>query len=125
IVERAQVVAAGGGGLIAGAGADPIDVRVALGDGRLLSGPVTGLTGHLLLATTFSRVSAKHRIAAWVRLLAVTASAPERPFAAATVGRGQGHGDVRTAWVQPLGDDAIQRRAVARGELAVLMDLYD
>ena len=83
------------------------------------------MRGDLLLATTFSRVSAKHRIAAWVRLLALTASWPERPFAAATVGRGQRRDDVRTAWIEPLGEDAGQRRAAARSELAILMDLYD
>jgi exodeoxyribonuclease V gamma subunit len=123
IVHRAQAVAPAGTG--AGASGEPVDVRVILDDGRLLSGTVTGVSGDLLLATTFSRVSAKHRIAAWVRLLALTASAPERPFAAATVGRGQGHGDVRTAWIEPLGDDAAARLAGARAELAVLMDLYD
>jgi exodeoxyribonuclease V gamma subunit len=123
IVDRAHVVSpalAGGS-----AGGEPVDVRVVLDDGRLLSGTVTGVSGDLLLTTTFSRVSAKHRIAAWVRLLALTASAPERPFSAATVGRGQGHGDVRTAWIEPLGDSADTRLTVARAELAVLMDLYD
>jgi exodeoxyribonuclease V gamma subunit len=136
IVDRARTVAPGVGavagaggvagvGAVAGVGGDPIDVRVALDDGRLLNGTVTGVSGDLLLTTTFSRVSAKHRIAAWVRLLALTASAPERPFAAATVGRGQGRGDVRTAWIEPLGGDAEERLAVARAELAVLMDLYD
>jgi exodeoxyribonuclease V gamma subunit len=137
IVERARAVGAGANGApgaagdgVLGAGSDrvlgdPIDVRVALDDGRLLSGTVTGVSGDLLLATTFSRVSAKHRIAAWARLLALTASAPERPFAAATVGRGQGRGDVRTAWIEPLGEDADARRAAADSELAVLMDLYD
>jgi exodeoxyribonuclease V gamma subunit len=134
IVDRAHTVAPAlaemaAGGTLAGAGAaaggEPVDVRVVLDDGRLLSGTVSGVSGDLLLATTFSRVSAKHRIAAWVRLLAITASAPERPFAAATVGRGQGHGDVRTAWIEPLGDSADARLAVARAELAVLMDLYD
>jgi exodeoxyribonuclease V gamma subunit len=129
IVERARAVNQTpphpGTGAGSGAGGDPIDVRVALDDGRLLSGTVTGVSGDLLLATTFSRVSAKHRIAAWVRLLALTASSPERPFAAATVGRGQGRDDVRTAWVEPLGADVDERRTVARAELAVLMDLYD
>jgi exodeoxyribonuclease V gamma subunit len=122
IVNRARAVAPG---LAAAVGADPIDVRVTLDGGRLLSGTVSGVTGDLLLATTFSRVSAKHRIAAWVRLLALTASAPDRPFAAATVGRGQGRGDVRTAWIEPLGEDVEARRAASRAELAVLMDLYD
>ena len=125
IVQRAQAVAPAGGVGGDGVRGDPIDVRVTLDDGRLLSGTVTGVSGDLLLTTTFARVSAKHRIAAWVRLLALTAGSPERPFAAATVGRGQGRGDVRTAWIEPLGADAAQRRAVARSELAVLMDLYD
>jgi exodeoxyribonuclease V gamma subunit len=128
-VERVHAVAPRGTGVVDGVvgvvGGDPIDVRVALGDGRLLSGTVTGVIGDLLLATTFSRVAAKHRIAAWVRLLALTASAPERPFSAATVGRGQGRADVRTARIEPLGDSADERRAVARAELAVLVDLYD
>jgi exodeoxyribonuclease V gamma subunit len=132
IVDRARTLGAGGDGLgatgadgVLGMGGDPIDVRVTLDDGRLLNGTVTGVTGDLLLATTFSRVAAKHRIAAWVRLLAVTASAPERPFCAATVGRGQGRGDVRTASIAPLAETAPQRLAIARAELAVLMDLYD
>jgi exodeoxyribonuclease V gamma subunit len=126
IVERARAVTdPAHPGRVLAAGGDPIDVRVVLDDGRLLNGTVTGVSGDLLLATTFSRVSAKHRIAAWVRLLALTASAPERPFAAATVGRGRGRDDVRTAWIDPLGDDADVRGSVARSELAVLMDLYD
>jgi exodeoxyribonuclease V gamma subunit len=124
IVDRAHVVA-GGIGAPGAVGGDPIDVRVAFDDGRLLSGTVTGVTGDLLLATTFSRVAAKHRIAAWVRLLALTASAPHRPFAAATVGRGQGREDVRTAQIAPLGVASDDRRAVARTELTVLLDLYD
>ncbi len=41
------------------------------------------------------------------------------------MGRGQGRGDVRTARIEPLGADADERLAVARAELAVLMDLYD
>jgi exodeoxyribonuclease V gamma subunit len=123
IVERANAVAAGSAG--AAAGGEPVDVRVALDDGRLLSGTVTGVRGDLLLSTTFSRVSAKHRIAAWVRLLALSATWPERPFAAATVGRGQGRDDVRTAWVHPLGPEGAARAAAAHAELAVVMDLYD
>jgi exodeoxyribonuclease V gamma subunit len=124
IAQRAQAVAPAGGVGGDGVRGDPIDVRVTLDDGRLLNGTVTGVGGDLLLTTTFSRVSAKHRIAAWVRLVALTASSPERPFAAATVGRGQGD-DVRTAWIESLGADAAQRRAAAQSELAVLMDLYD
>lgn len=108
----------------AGTGAEPIDVRVALADGRLLTGTVAGVSGETMLATTFSRVSAKHRLAAWARLLALTATWPERRYGAATVGRGEGD-DVRIARVAPLAGDASQRAAIAGRELALLVDLYD
>jgi exodeoxyribonuclease V gamma subunit len=106
-------------------GGDPVDVRVALADGRTLTGTVSGVSGDVLITTTFSRVSAKHRIAAWARLLALTASCPDRPFAAATVGRAGGGDDVRLAHIPPLADDPVQRRAVALAHLKVLVALYD
>ncbi|HEY2005832.1 MAG TPA: exodeoxyribonuclease V subunit gamma, partial [Solirubrobacteraceae bacterium] len=69
IAEAASLAAAG-------PAADPIDVRVELTDGRRLSGTVSGVTGDVLLSATYSRVAAKHRLAAWVRLLALAASHP-------------------------------------------------
>jgi exodeoxyribonuclease V gamma subunit len=108
-----------------GVGGDPIDVRIELPDGRLLNGTVAGISGDLLLTTTFSRVAAKHRLAAWVRLLALTAAWPERPFAAATVGRGRGKDDVRVAGLGPLAEDPDDRRQLAADHLARIVDLYD
>ena len=108
-----------------GPASEPLDVRVELPDGRLLNGTVTGISGDVLLSTTYSRVAAKHRLAAWVRLLAVTASHPERPLAAATVGRASGRDDVRVAWIAPLGDGERDRGGIALAQLATLIDLYD
>jgi exodeoxyribonuclease V gamma subunit len=112
-------------------GADPasVDVKVALGDGRLLTGTVPGVGGDVLRTVIYSRVGAKHRLAAWVRLLALTAADPERSFSAVTVGRarsGAGHGSqVTVARIAPLGEDAEDRRAQARAHLGTLVDLYD
>jgi exodeoxyribonuclease V gamma subunit len=108
-----------------GGARDPIDVRVRLPGGRLLSGTVTGVTGTVLLSSSYSRVSPRNRIAAWIRLLALSASHPEEEFAAATVGRGRGRDDVRTAWIPPLAEDPADRRAVAVTELERLVDLYE
>ena len=105
--------------------ADPVDIRVQLAGGRLLTGTVAGLRGDLLLTTTYSRVAAKHRLAAWVRLLALTATRPQRPFEAATVGRANRGGDVRCVSIAPLGADANQRQEEATAALAALIDLYD
>jgi exodeoxyribonuclease V gamma subunit len=74
---------------------------------------------------TYSRLAPKHRLTAWVRLLALTAAHPERAFAAATVGRGPGRAPVAVARIAPLAADAAGRRAAALAELAVLVDLYD
>ncbi|MGI9184724.1 MAG: exodeoxyribonuclease V subunit gamma [Solirubrobacteraceae bacterium] len=119
IVTAAQAVAP------AGRTAEPIDVRLTLADGRRLSGTVAGLSGDVLLSTTYSRVAAKHRLAAWVRLLALIASHPERELSAATVGRAGGRDDVRTALIAPLAASPDERRRVAVDELTALIDLFD
>jgi exodeoxyribonuclease V gamma subunit len=102
-----------------------IDVHVALSDGRSLTGTVAGVHGDLLLTATYSRLAAKHRLAAWVRLLALTGAHPERRLASASVGRGQQSAPAAIARIAPLADDAGGRRAVALAQLESLVELYD
>ena len=102
----------------AGAAADSIDVRISFPDGRMLGGTVPGVNGDVLRSVNYSRMAPKHRLAAWVRLLALTAARPERPFEAATIGRG-GSG-IAVARLRPPGSDA-----EALEQLAALVDLRD
>ena len=118
IVEEAHKVAP------AGVGAEPIDVRLLLAQGRRLSGTVSGVTGDVLLSTTYSRVGPKHRLAAWVRLLALVAAHPERDLTAATVGRA-GRDDVRVAIARVPGADAAARQTWASAALGRIIDLRD
>lgn len=101
--------------------AGSVDVKLALPGGRTLGGTVAGVVGDVLRTVTYSRVSARHRLAAWVRLLALAAAHPDRPFEAVTVGRAPARSDasVVIARIAPL--DA----ALARDHLNVLLDLYD
>jgi exodeoxyribonuclease V gamma subunit len=106
-----------------------VDVKVTLADGRTLSGTVPGVCGDVLRTVTFSRVNARHRLAAWVRWLGLTAAYPERASAAATVGQARsGASDsarVTVARIAPLAPDAATRRELALEDLATLVDLYD
>jgi exodeoxyribonuclease V gamma subunit len=104
VIEQIQpdveaVFAQATGLLPGGASPGSVDVRVALPDGRRLSGTVPGVCGTLLRTVTYSRVNPRHRLSAWVHFLALTAAHPQRPFEAATVGRaayGAGEGAVAT-----------------------------
>lgn len=68
---------------------DTVDVDIDLGDGRRLTGSVDGVhDGGVLARTTYSKLGPKHRLTAWVQVLALAASDPGRPWRAETVGRG-------------------------------------
>ena len=98
-----------------------IDVKLALPDGRTLSGTVPDVIGDVLRTVTYSRVSPRHRIAAWVRLLAVQAAHPGRAFESVTVGRGMRgtDADVTTARIRELDGP------LALDHLLAIVDLYD
>ncbi|MBA2317373.1 MAG: exodeoxyribonuclease V subunit gamma [Euzebyales bacterium] len=103
-----------------------VEIDLPLADGRALVGTAPGVHGDLLRAVTYSRVAAKHRLAAWVRLLALSAAHPERAFEAATVGRSPRSGsDVTISTLPALGEDGAARHATAMANLAVLLDIFD
>jgi exodeoxyribonuclease V gamma subunit len=97
--------------------ASSLDVRVPLPDGRVLTGTVAGVVDDVLRTVTYSRVNPRHRISAWVRLLAVQAAYPGRAFESVVVGRGRD--DVATARVSGLDGP------LALDYLGILVDLYD
>src|SRR4051794_24621456 len=124
-----EIVAAAGGPPAADAApVGSVDVRAALPDGRTLSGTVPGVAATLLRAVTYSRVTARHRLVAWVRLLALTAARPEVAFEAVTIGRArQGahhHARVSVARIAPPPAEAPARRGLAPPPPPPLADLY-
>src|SRR5690606_28236415 len=82
---------------------------------------VPGVRGTRLVAVTFSKVNPKHRLGAWVRLLALAATGGG--YEAATIGRARAdaHHEARVT-VARL---PVLSRADALEQLAVLLDLYD
>ena len=69
---------------------EAFDVDVDLGDSTRLTGTVAGVRGDVLLSMTYSSLAAKHRLRAWIDLVALTASSSQRPWRAVTVGRARG-----------------------------------
>ncbi|HEV7686146.1 MAG TPA: exodeoxyribonuclease V subunit gamma, partial [Acidimicrobiia bacterium] len=131
VVERLVAEAAD----VTGSGSAPrsVEVNVALPGGRALVGTVPGVVdqgpaGLLVRAVNYSKLGPKHRLAAWVRFLALTAAQAERPVTAVTVGKFRNSGrrfTVSVATLAALSGDATQRRAAAVARLEVLVDLLD
>jgi exodeoxyribonuclease V gamma subunit len=92
------------------------------GDVRI-TGTVSGVYGHVLLAASYSRLGPRQRLAAWVRLLALTAANPEIPFDGVTIGRGGQRGTVQVMRIPQLGSTPAVRAATALAELAPLVAL--
>ncbi len=93
------------------------DVDVALPDGTRLAGTVADVRGDTLLSLTYSRLGARHRLLAWIDLVALTVARPDREWRAAAVGRGQGRRATRSTF-DPL------PAAEATDALAELVALY-
>lgn len=95
-----------------------VDIALDLGGGRRLTGTVPEVRGDTLVRTTYSRLAPKHRITAWVSLLALAAS-EDRPWRAVTIGRGQFR---RPAWRSELTAPSAPEAVAILRELVALRD---
>jgi exodeoxyribonuclease V gamma subunit len=64
-----------------------VDVEVDLGDGRRLTGTVTGVWGQRVVSLGYSRLGAKQRLSTWVDLLALSATYPDQHWTGHAIGR--------------------------------------
>ena len=71
------------------------DVDVDLGDGRRLTGTVSGVYGDRARLVTYSKLGGKHLLEAWIRLLALTAGRPRPQLDGARDRPGEARGDRR------------------------------
>ncbi len=113
---------------LAGGAPGSLDVSVALPDGRTLAGTVIGVCGDTIRAVSYSRVRPRDRLRAWVRLLALSAARPERPFESVVIGRaraGVRGAGVTVSRIPAMAGDADSRRRVALEQLTWLLELYD
>ena len=87
---------------------DTVDVTVDLGRGRRLTGVVPDVRGERVVRVHYSRLSAKHRLAAWIDLLALAAAFPDRAWTAASYGwfKRYGREGVASSILGPLDDTA-------------------
>jgi len=105
-----------------------LDVNIRLSETTSLIGTVAHLRGDVLHTVTYSSVAPAHRLLAWVRLLALSAAWPYRPFEAITIGRardGARGAKVTTAVITALGGDPAVRRSAAIEYLETIVDLYE
>jgi exodeoxyribonuclease V gamma subunit len=64
------------------------DVAIDLGEGRSVTGTVNPLFDSRIVEVTYSRLAPKHKLQAWISLVALAAGNPSRDWSAVCVGRG-------------------------------------
>jgi exodeoxyribonuclease V gamma subunit len=106
--------------------ADSLDVHIELPDGRSVVGTVPRVRGDRMVVCTYSRLAPKHRLATWVRHLALCAGRPELDSASVLVGRGASKSAPPARIdLPPIPGGADERRAIATELMAEVVDLYD
>lgn len=103
------------------------DVSIPLRSGVTIAGTVAAVYSDRVVRVVYSKLAAKHRLRAWVQLLALCASSPDRAWKAVTVGRGQRGGAMSSTMAGMSRDDAVQHLedlvAVYRAGLGIPLPL--
>jgi exodeoxyribonuclease V gamma subunit len=105
----------------------PRSIDVTLPDGTRIVGSVPDHHGHRPgpRQVTFSSFAPKHRLAAWLDLVALAAFDPETDWQSVTIGKsGNAKAPAHVEHLLPVGATADERRAVATDALAVAVDCY-
>ena len=104
VSEQARPIAEQALRVIGGESVTSIDVDVDLGDGRRLRGTVTDLYGDRVVKAGYSRLGPQHELVAWLSLLALCGTWPDRDWSAGGIGRAR---DEPAVTVFPRVDDAV------------------
>jgi exodeoxyribonuclease V gamma subunit len=92
-------------------------VLAELGD-RRLTGTVSGVVGDSVVHVSFSKLAPRHRLQAWLELLALTVNDPSRAWQVVSIGRG-GCSHLRaihSTWASTVLADLIDLRATGLRE---------
>jgi exodeoxyribonuclease V gamma subunit len=95
----------------------PYEVLAELGD-RRLTGTVSGVVGDSVVHVSFSKLAPRHRLQAWLELLALTVHDPSRAWQVVSIGRG-GCSQLRaihSTWASTVLADLIDLRATGLRE---------
>ncbi len=121
--RKAQEVAARSAALAAAAQRhrtprhDAIDVDIAVGAGRRVTGTVPRLYAGRMVSVTYSKLDGRHLLESWIRLAALAVAHPGREWSAVCIGRAK-RGD------QPR-ERLLGAPESAAGVLADLVAMYD
>ena len=79
---------------------------------------MSGVVGDSVVHVSYSKLAAKHRLQAWLELLALTATDPSRPWQAVAIGRGGWSqlGAIDATWASKVLADLIDLRTTGLRE---------
>ncbi|MEI3844909.1 MULTISPECIES: exodeoxyribonuclease V subunit gamma [unclassified Microbacterium] len=105
---RAEAIAHAADALLAEE-AESYDIDVDLGDGTRLLGTVNNVRGSCLTGIGYGALTPRQRLSAWLRLLALTATLPNEPWRAITLGLDRDRAQCARSTLQAVDEDVAGR----------------